>query len=135
MKTHTQKVIQVGPVPESPGTKNPWPNRIANLSQLMGMQIYHVHTPIGLGGDTIGSLFLEYWERLIQSYQKEWISSKLITEQQAEQFLDNLAEEVNKHNTFMSWYSVVARKKGYSGPTIQFDDVDDNNNLHTTVYE
>lgn len=120
--------------PDSPGADNPWPNRIANQSQLVGMQIYHTHTPVGLYGETVGSLFLEYWERAVRRDRREWVNLKLITEEELENLTDLLKEEVEQNNTYMSWYSVVARKKGYSGPTIQFDDVDDFDTLHTTIY-
>jgi hypothetical protein len=118
----------------TPKSLNPWPNRIANLNQLIGMQIYHTHTPVGIYGGSIGSLLLEYWERIFKSYKREWITNKLINEAELEKTIELMREEVNELNTYMSWYSVVAQKKGYNGPTIQFDDVDDDDILHTTIF-
>ncbi|KAG2237872.1 hypothetical protein INT48_002176, partial [Thamnidium elegans] len=115
-------------------SNNPWPNRIANLSQLEGMQIYHTHTPVGLYGDAIGSLLLEYWERIVKSFRREWVTNKLIPEDELEKTVELMKDEVNEYNTYMSWYSVVAQKKGYNGPTIQFDDVDDFDIVHTTIF-
>lgn len=113
---------------------NPWPNRIANINQLIGMQIYHTHTPVGIYGGVIGSLLLEYWERIFKSYKREWITNKYINEAELEKTIESMREEVNELNTYMSWYSVVAQKKGYNGPTIQFDDVDDFDMVHTTIF-
>jgi hypothetical protein len=113
---------------------NPWPNRIANINQLMGMQIYHTHTPVGLYGGEIGSLLLEYWERSIKGFRRDWIEKKLIKEEDLDQLVELMRDEVDEYNTYMSWYSVVAQKKGYSGPTIQFDDVDDFDRIHTTIF-
>lgn len=113
---------------------NPWPNRIANLNQLMGMQIYHTHTPVGLYGGAVGSLLLEYWERIVKSLQREWITQKLIAEDELDRTLEAMKDEVNEYNTYMSWYAVVAQKRGYIGPLIQFDDVDDFDVVHTTIF-
>lgn len=113
---------------------NPWPNRIANMSQLIGMQIYHTHTPVGIYGGAVGSLLLEYWERIIKSFRRDWITNKLIPEDELEKTVESMKNEVNEYNTYMSWYSVVAQKKGYSGPTIQFDDVDDFDIVHTHIF-
>ncbi|KAG2198006.1 hypothetical protein INT47_004973 [Mucor saturninus] len=121
-------------IPSSIKHNNPWPNRIANLSQLMGMQIYHTHTPVGLYGGAIGSLLLEYWERIVKSLQREWITQKLIAEDELDRTLEAMKDEVNEYNTYMSWYSVVAQKRGYIGPVIQFDDVDDFDVVHTTIF-
>lgn len=100
----------------------------------MGMQIYHTHTPVGLYGGAIGSLLLEYWERIVKSLQRDWITNKLIAEDELDKTLESMKDEVNEYNTYMSWYSVVAQKRGYSGPTIQFDDVDDFDIVHTTIF-
>ncbi|KAI8373736.1 S-adenosyl-L-methionine-dependent methyltransferase, partial [Blakeslea trispora] len=113
-------------------TSNPWPNRIASQNQLTGMQIHHTHTPVGLYGGDIGNLLLEYWERVIKGLRREWIANKLIAEDELERTVEAMRDEVNEYNTYMSWYSVVAQKKGYNGPTIQFDDVDDFDTVHTT---
>jgi hypothetical protein len=113
---------------------NPWPNRLANVKQLINMQIHHTHTPVGLYGGAIGSLLLEYWERIIKGFRREWVASKLIGELELEKAVEAMRDEVNEYNTYMSWYSVVAQKKGYSGPTIQFDDVDDFDQVHTTIF-
>jgi hypothetical protein len=121
-------------IPSSIKPNNPWPNRIANINQLMGMQIYHTHTPVGLYGGAIGSLLLEYWERIVKSLQREWITNKLIAEDELDRTLESMKDEVNEYNTYMSWYSVVAQKKGYIGPIIQFDDVDDFDIVHTTIF-
>ncbi|RCH92613.1 hypothetical protein CU098_010992, partial [Rhizopus stolonifer] len=82
---------------------NPWPNRIASLSQLTGMQIHHTHTPVGLYGGPIGALLLEYWERIIKSLRREWITSKLIAEDELERTIETMRDEVNEYNTYMSW--------------------------------
>ncbi|KAI8640364.1 S-adenosyl-L-methionine-dependent methyltransferase [Parasitella parasitica] len=113
---------------------NPWPNRIANMSQLIGMQINHTHTPVGTYGDTVGSLLLEYWERIISGFRRDWIANKLIAEDELEKTVATMKGEVNEYNTYMSWYSVVAQKKGYKGPTIQFDDVDDFDTVRTHIF-
>ncbi|KAI8993427.1 S-adenosyl-L-methionine-dependent methyltransferase [Pilobolus umbonatus] len=146
MNTLTQLLnlsLQECPLPSSPTTAtpltghsrsvNPWPNRIANIHQLMGMQIYHQHTPVGIYGGVIGTLLLEYWERTVRIYRKEWVSNKWIVEDELNKIVDRLKDEVNEYNTHMSWYSVVAQKKGYTGPIIQFDDVDDYDGIHTTI--
>ncbi|KAI7904618.1 S-adenosyl-L-methionine-dependent methyltransferase [Cokeromyces recurvatus] len=112
---------------------NPWPNRIANQSQLKGMQIYHTHTPVGLYGGAIGSLLLEYWERIIKGLQRDWLTNKWITEDELEQTIKSMRNEVDEYHTYMSWYSVFAQKKGYNGPIIQFDDVDDFGHVYTTI--
>lgn len=98
------------------------------------MQIYHTHTPVGVYGGQIGSLLLEYWERIIKRFRRDWVSSKLIAEDELERTVEAMKDEVNEYNTYMSWYSVVAQKKGYNGPTIQFDDVDDFDEVHTTIF-
>ncbi|KAL9540022.1 hypothetical protein PS6_010948 [Mucor atramentarius] len=121
-------------IPATTSQYNPWPNRIANMSQLIGMQIYHTHTPVGIYGGAIGSLLLEYWERIIKSFRRDWITNKLIAEDELEKTVESMKNEVNEYNTYMSWYSVVAQKKGYSGPTIQFDDVDDFDIVHTHIF-
>lgn len=90
--------------------QNPLPNRIASINQLMGMQIKHIHTPVGRYGGAVGSLLLEHWDRIIQSSKQNWIQSKLITEKQLAAAIDELHQEVDAHKTYMSWYSVVARK-------------------------
>jgi hypothetical protein len=140
--------VELPPTPTTPTTttthnttshhtikpNNPWPNRIANINQLQGMQIYHTHTPVGLYGGAIGSLLLEYWERIIKRFRRDWVSSKLIAEDELERTVESMRDEVNEYNTYMSWYSVVAQKKGYVGPTIQFDDVDDFDMVHTTIF-
>lgn len=113
---------------------NPWPNRIANRNQFIGMQIYHTHTPVGLYGGETGSLLLEYWERAVKGFRRDWIDRKLITDVELDELIESMKDEVDKHNTYMSWYSVVAQKKGYLGPTIQFDDVDDFDRIHTTIF-
>ncbi|KAI9255985.1 S-adenosyl-L-methionine-dependent methyltransferase [Sporodiniella umbellata] len=121
--------------PSQPMTaRNPWPNQLANISQLMGMQIYHTHTPVGHHGGEIGSLLLEYWERTIGNHRREWIANRWIEEEALEKTVQRMREEVSEYNTYMSWYSVVARKKGYTGPTLQFDDVNDDNTVTTTRY-
>ena len=104
------------------------------MNQLMGMQIYHTHTPVGTYGGAIGSLLLEYWERIIKGYKREWITNKMINEAELEKTIESMREEVNEYNTNMSWYSVVAQKRGYDGPTIQFDDVDEDDTIHTTIF-
>lgn len=104
------------------------------MNQLIGMQIYHTHTPVGLYGGEIGSLLLEYWERSVKGFRRDWIEKKLISEIELEQLMESLKDEVEENNTYMSWYSVVAKKKGYSGPTIRFDDVDDFDIVHTTIF-
>ncbi|ORE07591.1 S-adenosyl-L-methionine-dependent methyltransferase [Rhizopus microsporus var. microsporus] len=119
--------------PTKENSRNPWPNRLANISQLMGMQIHHTHTPVGFHGGEIGALLLEYWERMISSYRDEWIANKWIDEEELEKTIELMKEEVEEHNTYMSWYSVVARKKGYTGPVLQFDDVDDDGTVYTTT--
>ncbi|CEP16057.1 hypothetical protein [Parasitella parasitica] len=113
---------------------NPWPNRIANMSQLVGMQINHTHTPVGTYGGTVGSLLLEYWERIISGFRRDWIANKWIAEDELDRTVETMKTEVDEYNTYMSWYSVVAQKKGYNGPTIQFDDVDDFDIVRTHIF-
>ncbi|KAG0171012.1 hypothetical protein DFQ30_001631 [Apophysomyces sp. BC1015] len=117
--------------PNSPTTgvpsgtiQNPLPNRMAAIGHLMGMQIRHTHTPVGLYGGAVGSSLLEYWERIIQSSRQKWIQDKLIGEKELEEVVNELRGEVEEYKTYMSWYSVVAQKKGYKGPVIRFEDVD-----------
>ncbi|KAG1149351.1 hypothetical protein G6F37_003111 [Rhizopus arrhizus] len=138
MNTLTQLVLMstqqppYSPTSKDVAARNPWPNRLANISQLMGMQIYHTHTPVGHHGGEIGSLLLEYWERTIGNYRREWITNRWIEEEELDKTIRQMREEVNEYNTYMSWYSVVARKKGYKGPILQFDDVDDDDTVITT---
>ncbi|KAI9468969.1 MAG: S-adenosyl-L-methionine-dependent methyltransferase [Benjaminiella poitrasii] len=121
------------PCAEHSANLNPWPNRIANMSQLKGMQIYHTHTPVGLYGGAIGSLLLEYWERSVKGFQREWITNKWIAEDELEQTIKSIRDEVDEYRTYMSWYSVIAQKKGYNGPVIHFDDVDDFGTVNRTT--
>ncbi|KAI9497010.1 S-adenosyl-L-methionine-dependent methyltransferase [Zychaea mexicana] len=104
--------------------QNPLPNRMAAISQLMGMQIKHIHTPVGRYGGAVGSLLLEHWDRIIETNRQKWVQSKLISEKQLAAAIKDLHEEVDTHQTYMSWYSVVAQKKGYKGPLIQIEDFD-----------
>ncbi|KAI7868136.1 S-adenosyl-L-methionine-dependent methyltransferase [Spinellus fusiger] len=120
-------------LPESPTLpsmpkQNPVPNRIAAIHQLMEMRIEHTHTPVGKFGDVIGGLLSEYWERTVRGSRQHWIKSKMITEKELDTAIDEMRQEMDTHHTYMSWYSVVAQKKGYSGPIIQFEDVDANDN-------
>ncbi|KAI8984410.1 S-adenosyl-L-methionine-dependent methyltransferase [Mycotypha africana] len=113
--------------------RNPWPNRLANMTQLKNMHIYHTHTPIGIHGHTVGTLLLEFWERTIKSFQREWITNKLITEKDLVSTIKSMRNEVDEYKTYMSWYSVVAQKKGYDGPILRFDDVDEYDRVYTTI--
>ncbi|ORZ00178.1 S-adenosyl-L-methionine-dependent methyltransferase [Syncephalastrum racemosum] len=104
--------------------QNPLPNRMAAIDQLMSMQIKHIHTPVGRHGGPVGSLLLEHWNRIIQSSKEKWIQQKLITEKQLAAAVQEIAKEVDENQTYMSWYSVVAQKKGYKGPIIRIEDFD-----------
>ena len=116
---------------------------MAAITQLMGMQIKHIHTPVGRYGGAVGSLLLEHWDRIIESNKQRWVQSKLIDEKQLAAAITDLHEEVDTHQTYMSWYSVVAQKvsegvdelkrnklmrcctqRGYKGPLIQIVDFD-----------
>ncbi|KAL0081941.1 S-adenosyl-L-methionine-dependent methyltransferase [Phycomyces blakesleeanus] len=118
------------PTTPSPSQQNPLPNRIASISQLMEMRIEHTHTPVGKFGDAVGSLLAEYWEKTVQGSRQKWIRQKLITEKELDTAVEDMRKENETHKTYMSWYSVVAQKKGYKGPVIQFEDVDADNNYH-----
>ncbi|KAI8148669.1 S-adenosyl-L-methionine-dependent methyltransferase [Fennellomyces sp. T-0311] len=104
--------------------QNPLPNRMAAISQLMGMQIKHIHTPVGRYGGAVGSLLLEHWDRIIESNKQKWVQNKMVGEKQLAAAIKDLHEEVDTYQTYMSWYSVVAQKRGYKGPLIQIVDFD-----------
>ncbi|KAG2223233.1 hypothetical protein INT45_006114 [Circinella minor] len=108
----------------SAAIQNPLPNRMAAISQLMGMQIQHIHTPVGRYGGAVGSLLLEHWDRVIESNRQKWVQSKLVGEKQLAVAINDLHAEVDSYQTYMSWYSVVAQKKGYKGPLILVEDFD-----------
>ncbi|KAI7885860.1 S-adenosyl-L-methionine-dependent methyltransferase [Lichtheimia hyalospora FSU 10163] len=112
--------------PDEPASMvlNPLPNRMAAINQLMGMQIKHLHTPVGRYGGAMGALLLEHWVRIIESSKQKWIQNKLIGEKQLAATLEELQQEVDVYQTYMSWYSVVAQKKGYKGPIIRVEDYD-----------
>lgn len=103
-------------IPQQPGSptatmmQNPLPNRIATMNQLKGMQIKHIHTPVGRYGGAVGSLLLEHWERVIQSSRQKWVQNKLITEKQLAATIKDFQEEVEQRQTYMSWYIVMAQK-------------------------
>ncbi|KAI9274493.1 S-adenosyl-L-methionine-dependent methyltransferase [Phascolomyces articulosus] len=120
-------IMQLANAPDqamSAAIQNPLPNRMAAISQLMGMQIKHIHTPVGRYGGAVGMLLLEHWDRIIESNKQKWIQSKLISEKQLAAATNDLHEEVDSYQTYMSWYSVVAQKKGYKGPLIIIEDFD-----------
>ena len=101
----------------SAAIQNPLPNRMAAISQLMGMQIQHIHTPVGRYGGAVGSLLLEHWDRVIESNRQKWVQSKLVDEKQLAVAINDLHEEVDSYQTYMSWYSVVAQKVIYWKPS------------------
>ncbi|CAO3647685.1 unnamed protein product [Cunninghamella blakesleeana] len=103
---------------------NPWPNRLAIERHLIGIKIHHTHTPIGNHGGALGALMYQYWERIFNCNKQEWLQSKIITEKELDTLLKELIEEVEKNKTYMAWYSVVAQKKGYTGPIILIEDCD-----------
>ncbi|CAO3642067.1 unnamed protein product [Cunninghamella echinulata] len=104
---------------------NPWPNRLALERYLIGIKIHHTHTPIGNHGGALGALMYQYWERIFNCFKQEWIQSKNISEKDLEVLLKEVLDEVEKNKTYMAWYSVVAQKKGYTGPMILIEDYDD----------
>ncbi|KAI8093619.1 S-adenosyl-L-methionine-dependent methyltransferase [Halteromyces radiatus] len=112
-----------------PANMNPWPNRLAFLDTLKNMQIHHTHTPIGKHGGALGSLMVQYWERIIKASRQDWIQSKTISEKELESVHHELLEEVETQQTYMAWYSVVAQKKGYKGPAIVIEDYDDQTSI------
>ncbi|CAO3591202.1 unnamed protein product [Absidia cylindrospora] len=107
-----------------PANHNPWPNRLAPLNTLKEMRIHHTHTPIGNHGGALGSLMVQYWERAIKASSQDWLQTKTTTEKELESLQQDMLTEVESHKTYMAWYSVVAQKKGYNGPTIIIEDVD-----------
>ncbi|KAI9322230.1 S-adenosyl-L-methionine-dependent methyltransferase [Dichotomocladium elegans] len=116
--------IEAAPSSTGSMTLNPLPNRMAAINQLMGMQLKHIDTPIGRHGGAVGALLLEHWDRIIEASKQTWIQNKWIGEKQLAAILDELHDEVETYQTYMSWYSVVAQKKGYNGPIIRIEDYD-----------
>ncbi|SAM00577.1 hypothetical protein [Absidia glauca] len=107
-----------------PAVYNPWPNRLAPLSTLQSMRIHHTHTPIGKYGGALGSLMVQYWERTIKASSQDWILTKAISEKDLDTLHQEMLAEIETHETYMAWYSVVAQKKGYNGPAIVIEDYD-----------
>ncbi|KAI8330482.1 S-adenosyl-L-methionine-dependent methyltransferase [Chlamydoabsidia padenii] len=109
---------------QQPAAYNPWPNRLAPLNTLQDMRIHHTHTPIGKYGGALGSLMVQYWERTIKACSQEWILSKATTEKELDGLHLDMLTEIEANETYMAWYSVVAQKKGYTGPAIVIEDYD-----------